>query len=112
MFNYIILKIQMSMLWCKIKDKIQPIINDWDFKIIFLYLAVILLLIFFAYRIYNTYIYPRLNPDFVPNKEFEVKKKSNEAEFLFFCVKWCPHCNAARPEWTKVKAKFQNKKIN
>ena len=34
------------------------------------------------------------------------------AELMFFCVKWCPHCKKAKPEWNKVMEKFDNKKIN
>ena len=101
-------------MWCKIKDTLEPIINDWNFQIIFIYLAVIFVLIFIAYRTYNVYISPRLNPDFRANKEFESKskKEDKQAEIYFFCVKWCPHCKKAKPEWNKVKERFHNKEIN
>ena len=34
------------------------------------------------------------------------------AELMFFCVKWCPHCKKAEPEWNKLVKKFDGKKIN
>ena len=100
-------------MWCKIKDTIEPIINDWNFKIILIYLAVIILLIFVAHKTYTSYILPKINPDFVANKEFETKtKKDNHAEIYLFCVKWCPHCKKAKPVWNEVKKRFNNKEIN
>ena len=110
-------------------DKIKAATSGWDWKIIFLYLAVIGGFIIVAYQTYYKYILPRLNPDFVPNKEFINKKSDMQipgfpggddtdletgelAELLFFCVKWCPHCKKAEPEWKKLVKKFEGKKIN
>ena len=113
-------------------DKIKAATSGWDWKIIFLYLAVISGFIVVAHQTYYKYILPRLNPDFVPNKEFINKKSDMQipglpggndtgdpdleagelAELLFFCVKWCPHCKKAEPEWKKLVKKFEGKKIN
>jgi thiol-disulfide isomerase/thioredoxin len=119
-------------MWCDVKDKVEAAVGDWNWKIIFLYLTVIILFIVVAYQTYYKYIVPRLDPDFVPNKEFhynlrpskrkykstpgsgsgEGKDDEDEtAELMFFCVKWCPHCKKAEPEWQKVVDKFTGKKI-
>ena len=118
-------------MWCEVRDKIKSATSDWNWKMILLYLCVIVLFVFIAYQTYYKYILPRLNPDFVPNREFiqdfsltgskplipGAKKPSgggegDPAELLFFCVKWCPHCKKAEPEWNKLVSKFENKKIN
>ena len=110
-------------MWCDIQDKIKASIGDWNMKVIFLYLGIIVLFIILAYQVYYKYILPRLNPDFLPNKEFETSgetdgadgkktKKIDTAELIFFCVKWSPHCKKAKPEWEKVMKKFEDQKIN
>ena len=107
-------------MWCKIRDRIISSVGDWNWKAILFYIAIILVFVVVAYQTYNKYILPRLNPDFVPNKEFENdklslsggKKGGEVAELIFFCVKWCPHCKKATPEWEKLVQKFKDRKIN
>ena len=55
---------------CNLKDTTAAAVSDWNWKVIFLYLLVIGIFIIVAYQIYYNYILPRLDPDFVPNKEF------------------------------------------
>jgi len=123
-------------MWCEVRDRVKSATSDWNWKMILLYLAIIILFVFIAYQTYYKYILPRLNPDFVPNREFiqdfsltgpdkplipGAKKPDpnnpdeptgNPAELFFFCVKWCPHCKKAEPEWNKLVTKFENKSIN
>tara|TARA_B100001123_G_C15254695_1_gene1004222 strand:+ start:67 stop:570 length:504 start_codon:yes stop_codon:yes gene_type:complete len=69
-----------------------------------------------AFYVYNYYIAPRLNPDFVPNREFTHGDKeivgSGVAELYLFSVDWCPFSKKIKPVWKQIKQKFQNKEIN
>ena len=64
-----------------------------------------------AFYFYNSYVAPRLNPDFVPNKEFTSDDSPN-AELIYFFTDWCPYCKKARPTWEKMKKQYDNKLIN
>ena len=74
-------------------------INDFRRKLVsgmmnpkFLFIIVLLaIFISLAFFVYNKYVAPKLNPDFVPNKEF-VQKNSDvdEAILYYFRVDWCP----------------------
>jgi len=63
--------------------------------------------------IYAYYISPKLNPDFVPNKEF-VKESNNKdvAKLYMFYTEWCPHSKKALPIFRSVKEEQDNKPIN
>ena len=39
-----------------------------------------------AFYVYNTYIAPKINPDFVPNREFKSEGEIKEATLYF--LKW------------------------
>ena len=69
-----------------------------------------------AFYVYNYYIAPRLNPDFVPNREFTYLEKEKEeskiVKLYLFSVDWCPFSKKIKPVWKKFKQTFQNKKIN
>lgn len=58
-----------------------------------------------AIYVWHTYVAARINPSYVPNKEFIEKGEviSNDADLYFFYTTWCPHCSKAKPEWTKFK---------
>ena len=114
-------------MWCKVRDTIQNMTSDWDWKMILFYLILITIFLVTAYQTYYKYILPRLNPDFIPNKEFHRDEEASPlfpdfpgggentgkpAELIFFCVKWCHLCKKALPEWEKLVKKFEGKKIN
>ena len=65
-----------------------------------------------AFYVYNSYIAPRINPDFIPNREFDGPDNVKNATLYFFSVDWCPYSKKAKPVWKKVKSKFNNKEIN
>jgi thiol-disulfide isomerase/thioredoxin len=78
---------------------------------------VILLLSFLflgiAFYVYNTYITPKINPDFVPNKEFvEEKNAEYPASIYLFYADWCPYSQKAKKTWDNLKTNLNNKKIN
>jgi len=125
--------------FCAVRDRVAAATSGWDWKWILLYLAIIALFIYVAHQTYYKYILPRLNPNFVPNREFINKNKDMQlptfpfgkpdlkpsddpddpnfdagepAELMFFVTKWCPHCKKANPEWNKLVKKWEGKKIN
>ena len=76
--------------------------------IIFIFLGV-------ALYVYNNYIAPKINPDFVPNREFDAEGEECSSKFVdiyLFSVEWCQHSNEAKPEWKKIKKAFEGKKPN
>ena len=56
-----------------------------------IYLVLVALFIGIAFYVYNSYVAPKLNPDFVPNREFtDAETDGSVAEIYFFAVDWCP----------------------
>ena len=49
------------------------------------------------------------NRENVPVSEGQADKT---ATIMIFTADWCPHCQKAKPEWEKVKSKYDNKSIN
>ena len=79
--------------------------------IIILILSLLFLAI--AFYLYNTYITPKINPDFVPNKEFiEEKNREIPASIYLFYADWCPYSKKAKKIWDNLKTNLNNKKIN
>lgn len=76
----------------------------------FLFIIVLLaIFISLAFFVYNKYVAPKLNPDFVPNKEF-VQKNSDvdEAILYYFRVDWCPICkNKSDPVIKELKEFYE-----
>jgi len=78
-----------------------------------LILIFISLLIGATLYVYYTYVAPRMNPNFVANKEFtDVDPYEPDAKIMFFYVNWCPHCKEALPIWHKAKELYHGSKIN
>ena len=80
------------------------------------FLAIILLSCLFigvAIYVYMNHISPKLNPSFVPNKEFvEESDQSKNADIYFFYTEWCPHSKKSKPIFEKVKKIYDGKPIN
>lgn len=68
-----------------------------------------------ALYVYNNYIAPRINPDFVPNREFDAGGENDPsgkvAEIYLFSVEWCNHSKNAKPEWALIKKELDGKKL-
>ena len=90
-------------------SSIRDMIFNKKFIII---LVLIVIFLGIAFYVYNTYIAPRINPDFVPNREFDDDTGSGVAELYLFAVDWCPYSKKAKPIWNTVKKQYNNKKIN
>lgn len=69
-----------------------------------LILLVAALFIAAAVYTYSTYVKPRLNAAYVPNKEFETEGSDDtSADLYFFYTDWCPHCKTAKPVMAKLQ---------
>jgi hypothetical protein len=94
-------------------QKIKSLFLNKKFLVI---IFVISLFLGVALYVYNNYIAPRINPDFVPNREFDTGSgggadtSGKVAEIYFFSVEWCNHSKLAKPEWDKVKEEMHGTK--
>ena len=81
----------------------------------FIVLVLTVIFIIAALYVYNTYVTPTWNADYVNNKEYVNKKDSDDSDtatIYFFYTVWCPHCKTAQPVWKSLKEKIGDKKIN
>lgn len=66
-----------------------------------------------AVYVYSSYISPKLDPSFVPNKEFVSEDdKPKNANIYFFYTDWCPHSKKSKPIYENVKKMYNDKQIN
>jgi len=93
-----------------LKASVSQILTNKKFLVV-LFLSAVFIAI--ALYVYNYYISPKLDPSFVPNKEF-VKKADviKKADFYFFYTEWCPHSKKSKPIIDKVKRAYDGKPIN
>ena len=79
-----------------IKDNKQSFFIAFIISIIFIWLGT---------YVFNTYVKPLINKNYVANKEFidHNKKDDNEVIIYFFYTDWCPYCKKAKPEWNEFK---------
>jgi len=67
-----------------------------------------------ALFVYNKYVSPRLNPDFVPNKEFIDTEKHDgidDGTLYYFRVDWCPICKKVDPIITDLENFYKQNPI-
>lgn len=83
-----------------------------DKKKLIIILVVLVIFIGLAYYVYNNHVAPKLNPDFVANKELVQEESGSDAELYLFYTEWCPHCKKAKPIWQKLKSDYEGKTIN
>lgn len=76
-------------------------------------LLAIIFFLFLAGYVYNTYVSPMVNKEFIPNDEFPQTNDSEEEVIIYiFTVNWCPHSKNAIPVWQELKEKYNDKKYN
>lgn len=80
--------------------------------IIILFVVTVFLAV--AFYVYNTYISPKIDPDYVPNKEFTTKGEEEDisSDLYLFTAEWCPYSKKAKPIWNKLKKQYDGKSIN
>ena len=80
-----------------------------------LVLFIIFVFILASIYVYNTYVVAKIEPDYVPNKEFTQGQNAaydQSVDLYFFGVPWCPHSKKAQPVWNDLKTEYTDKKIN
>ena len=80
-------------------------------------LLIAALFILAAYYVFKNFVKPKLNPNYVENREFSpTAQGEGEAEgvadLYMFKVDWCPHCKKALPVWEGLAEEYQGKNIN
>jgi thiol-disulfide isomerase/thioredoxin len=75
--------------------------------VIIVLLVVVLIGISLYY--YYTYVSPKFAISYTSNNS---GSSPNQPTLMFFYTDWCPHCKTAKPEWEKLKQKYQGKTIN
>jgi thiol-disulfide isomerase/thioredoxin len=77
------------------------------YGMIVLVLFLIILFIWLSFYCYKN-IY---KPFFRLNQYTDVVNAPNDVELIiyFFHTDWCPYCTAAKPEWDKFKAEYNNR---
>ena len=63
-------------------DKVKGLLFNKKFLII---MVIVVIFLAIAFYVYNTYVAPRINPDFVPNREFD-DGEIKDATLYFFTV--------------------------
>lgn len=70
-------------------------------------LIIILVILFLGIAIYYyiKIVKPKLNKNYVPNKEFTEKQpaKKPTATLYYFYTNWCPLCKKAKTEWNALQ---------
>jgi thiol-disulfide isomerase/thioredoxin len=83
-------------------------------------IVTIFFLIVAAY-VYNKYVTPMVDENYIINNEFPKKQddesgggggNSPEVDIYFFTVVWCPHSKNAVPIWDSLKEEYNNKTFN
>jgi thiol-disulfide isomerase/thioredoxin len=94
-----------------IKNNIAKVLSNKKFLLI---TFVALIFIIAAIYTYRTYVIPRLNAQYVSNREFvnDDDKTVETADLYFFYTTWCPHCKKSKPEWERLKSKIGENPVN
>lgn len=82
---------------------------------VWMILLVIIFFLFVASFVYNKYVTPIVDKNYIPNNEFPMKDKSedvDEVDIYLFTVNWCPHSKKALPVWEELKAEYNQQIFN
>ena len=94
----------------KFGETMRNIVADKKFMLI---IALSSVFIGLALYVYYYYVSPKLDPEFVPNREFiEEKSGPQKATLYLFYTNWCPHSKKALPVFESLKKKLEGKPIN
>lgn len=93
-----------------VKTSMRKILSNKKMLVIILLTVIFIIAAVVAYK---TYAVPKINPEYVSNKEFITgDEKGQTADIYFFYTEWCPHCKKAKPEWQQFKNKIGENKVN
>ena len=85
----------------------EQLIHFFYNKNVLIILGLVVIFIILAIYIYREYVIPRMNPEYVANKEFINQSQQDGtkevADLYLFYTTWCPHCKTTKPIWEKLK---------
>lgn len=89
----------------QLRESLSNLVANKKFLIVLVLTAIFIAAAIYTY---NRYVTPRLNPEYVANKEFvqeggEESQSQEAADLYFFYTTWCPHCKKAMPIWSKLR---------
>lgn len=90
-------------------NNIKSRFSTKKFIIIFLLIS---LFLGAAFYVYNKYVAPKLNPNFVANREFTQNQPMETAEIYLIYATWCPYSKKVLPIWEELKEKYDRKVVN
>jgi len=93
-------------------DKFKNFSGKLFNKKFFIIIILIAIFVGVAVYVYNTYVSPRINPEYVPNAEWVSTEEVEGAYMYLFTVDWCPYSKKTKPVWNKFKKKLNNNLIN
>lgn len=94
-------------------DRVKQIASNLLKPRVLLTLLVVAIFIASTMFAYNRFIKPKMNPDYVDNREFSNKAvdANPEAVIYYFTASWCPVSKRVFPEWEKFVAEYDGKNI-
>lgn len=98
-----------------ISNSLKFVKFNWKFVGIMITVLLLILAIFYVYK---QYIQPKVNPDYINNKEFVPGERdaasvtTDTIDIMMFTVDWCPYCKKAKPIWQEFKSTYDEKVIN
>lgn len=94
------------------KNRLSKALFNKKFIVVLIVTSIFIATAIYTYR---RYVVPRLNPAYVPNKEFtstsDTTSASDTADLYLFYTEWCPHSKSAMPIWAKLKEEVGDGKI-
>jgi thiol-disulfide isomerase/thioredoxin len=79
---------------------------------IWMILVVIIFFLVVTFYVYNKYVTPLVEKNYIPNNEFPLKDKVDEVDIYLFTVNWCPHSKKALPVWEELKTEYNQQIFN
>lgn len=100
-------------------NKLQGTLKSFVGTPKFIY-VIIAMLVFLAVAVftYSRYIAPKIEANYVDNREFSIEggaegvEGDKEVTVYYFFTTWCPYCKKARPEWDASVDSYNGKSIN
>ena len=88
---------------------------SFNWKFISIMIAVLLLILAIFY-VFKNYVQPKMDPDYVANREYVPGDQREDVteyiDVLMFTVDWCPHCKKAKPVWNEFAGTYDQKVVN
>jgi thiol-disulfide isomerase/thioredoxin len=86
---------------------------NWKFVSIMIAVLLLILAIFYVFK---NYVQPKMDPDYVANREYipgdQREDVTEYIDVLMFTVDWCPHCKKAKPVWNEFAGTYDQKVVN